>query len=216
MNEQKTKGIILTKTSFGENDLIFDLLAEDGERVSFFVRGGKKIKSKFAGVIQIGNFVKVSFNKGKNFNYPKELEIDSSKRFDFYSKKLEAMNFFADIILIAKSISKDYKTEFLYKEIANTFNSAQSGEDLLVLYNSFLNNILNELGFNTDLICSSSGKLIDEPEFYYHPETNKAFKTENKPRSLDLPYIKKDDIFIKNYLKKIFAGNISHYIRLKF
>lgn len=216
MNEQKVKGIILTKTSFGENDLIFDLLSEDGERFSFFVRSGRKIKSKFAGVIQIGNFIKILFSKGKNFNYPREIEFDASKRFDFYSKTIEGMNFFADIIQIAKSISKDFKTDHLYSAINLAFASAQSGVDLVEVYNNFLGDLLKELGFETDLVCSSSGDLIEDKEFYYHPETNKAFSKENKPRSLDLPFIQKDSIFTKNYLKKIFAANISHRIRLKF
>ena len=216
MSDLSTKGIILTKTSFGESDLIFDLLQETGERISFFVRGGKKIKSKFTGVIQIGNFIKVNYSTGKNFNYPKEMEVDSKKRFDFYSKTLEGMNFFADIILISKSISKDFESPTLYQEIATAFQSAQNGGELVKIYNNFLNKTLNELGFETELQCSMSGERIEDKEFYYHPETNKAFKKENKPKSLDLPFIQRDEVFTKNYLKKIFAGNVSHYIRLKF
>jgi len=216
MNEYKTKGLILTKTGFGENDLIFDLLSENGERVSFFVRGGRKIKSKFAGTIQIGNFVKISFSKGKNFNYPKEIAIQTNLIFDFYSKSIEGMNFFADIIQICKCISKDFNSEIIYTQTVKAFISAQLQKMLAEAYIDFLITILHDLGFNTGIVDSISGEEIREKEFYYHPETNKVFLKQNKPKSFDLPLIKKDLIFTKNYVQKIFNANINHYIRLKF
>lgn len=215
INEYKVKGLVLTKTSFGENDLIFDLLSESGERMSFFVRGGRKIKSKFLGTLQLGNFVEVTFSKGKNFNYPKEAIIINNLIFDFYSKSIEGMNFFSDIIQICKCVSSDFNSKIIYSQVVKAFVLAQQ-KKFDEAYVKFLDNILKDLGFETDIADYLNGEIIQDKEFYYHPETNKIFEKQNRPRGIDLLLIKKDLIFKKIYLQRIFSTHVNHYIRLKF
>jgi DNA repair protein RecO len=217
IKEQKAKGLVISKLNYRENDIIFDLLTEEGKRLSFFLKGGKKNKSRFANSAQIGNFIELTFSSGTNFNYPREIQIEPSKMFDFYSKSLSGLNFFSDIIKIVKVVSKDFESPLIYQETLKAFRAGNASQDNLIgIYNEFLKNMLEDTGFNTNLECSVSGETINEKEFYYHNESNKLFKKENRPRSMDLPLIEKDDIFIKNYLKNIFIENISQYVRLKF
>ncbi len=216
----KTSGVILRLVDFKESDRIFDLLNEDGEIVSFFARSARKPKSKFHGIISIGNFVNINYTKGKNLNYPTEITYDLERIFDFYKKSLDSMYFYTDILSIIRIIAKDYSSPELFQLLIEVLEKAQksplSHENFLLLYNEFLQNVLSLLGIEAELKCYISGEEINEPEFYYHLESNKVFSLDKKPRTLDLPLVKFDQFFQKNYLQRLFYGSVNTKIRLKF
>jgi DNA repair protein RecO len=216
MAELQTKGIILRKTNFGDNDLIFDVLSNDGKVSGFFARGARKIKSKFAGVIQLGHVVNITYSSGKNLQYPNEITLDRSHFFSFYSKSIAAMNFYTDLLSITRAVAKDLEDERLFETITQAYHHAEMGEDLTLLYNSFIEIILELIGVDSDLKCYYTGQIIADNEFYYHPETNRVISVEKKPKSIDLPLITRDPIFDKGYLKKLILEHINHKMVLKF
>lgn len=214
--EKKTKGIILRKTNYGEDDLIYDLLCESGELLTFFARGAKKAKSKFAGIIQIGNFIYITYTSGKNFNYPREISLDLDNIYSFYAKNLELMNYYADLINITRHISKDMESSNLFEILIQSLKTAEyEKEKILDSYNRFILNCLDEYNIDTSEIKSLIENSISDKKFYYHAESNRIFN-DDKPKYLDIPYIKYDDVFLKTYLQKMLTENISHGIRLKF
>lgn len=215
-NHLKTRGIIVRKVNYSENDIIFDVLNEDGEIIGFFGRSARKIKSRLVSVLQLGNVVNITYSVGKNLNYPSEVEIDRTNIFSFYSKSIEGMRFYSDVIKIISIISKDYHSPDIFELTIKAFQDAESGGKLTEVYNEFLSELLQILGYETEIKCFFSGEVINEKEFFYHPETNRVFSSKNKPKTLDIPQISFDQTFFKNYLQKLFMEHVRQRMKFKF
>ncbi len=213
---QKTKGIILRKTVYGENDIIFDLLNEEGKMLGFFARGAKKIKSRFSGVLQLGHVVEVAYSTGKNLQYPNEITLIKKHLYSFCSKTMQGMNFYADILSIARVVAKDLEAPELYESVVTGLDEAERGGDLLKTYNTLLENILYLIGVETELTCYYSGELISENQFYYAAEINRVISKSRKPETIDLPLVTFDPGFFKEYLKKLVYEHVQSRLKLKF
>ena len=213
---KKLRGIIIRKTNFSESDVIFDVLSESGEIVGFFARSARKIKSKLVSVLQLGNVVNITYSIGKNLNYPIEVEADRNNLFTFYAKNMDGMRFYSDILKIGGIIGKDYNSQELFELIVSAFNQAEQSGNLTEIYNDFISQLLQLLGYETEVKCFSSGEIISEKEFFYHPETNRVFSNSNKPKSLDIPQISFDQVFFKNYLQKLFIEHVRQKMKFKF
>ncbi len=215
--ECKTKGVILRIVDFKECDQIFDLYTENGELIGFFARGAHKPKSKYHGVISVGNFVDISYTSGKNLNYPREVNYDLQRIYTFHKKTLEGMYFFSDILLIIRIIAKDYNEPGIYEIFIKAFELAEKNpENFLGIYNHFLKEMLHSLGFDSSPKCFLTGEEIRDKEFYYHPESNHVFSKDHKPRTIDIPLITYDAVFEKNFLRKKFAETVNSRVILKF
>lgn len=215
MKNLQAKCIILRKTNFSEYDVIFDVLTSEGKMIGFFARGARKMKSKFSGVLQVGHVVDISYSTGKNLNYPTEISIDKENLFSFYSKSIENMNFYVDVITIVRAVAKDLEDERLFETVLTAFQKADEGEDLVEIYNQFLTEVLEIIEVDIRLKCYYSGELIKEKEFYYSPDSNRVISIDKKPNSIDLPKISFDKVFYKNYLQKLILEHVHAKIRLK-
>lgn len=65
MRNQVTTGIVLRRTDYGEADKIVLALTKTAGKVSFYVRGARKPKSKLAGGIQLFTVSEYTFMPGK-------------------------------------------------------------------------------------------------------------------------------------------------------
>jgi len=70
-----TTAIILRQINFSDSDKIFSLLTPDLGRVSAIAKGVRKIKSRKAGHLDLGNVVKVSLAEGKNIYILTQAEL---------------------------------------------------------------------------------------------------------------------------------------------
>ncbi len=210
----KIRGIVLNKFPFGEKDIIFDLLDEDGDRKTFFVRGGQNIKSRFIGYIQIGYILYIVYTKGKNFFYPKEIHLDTQNIFDFYKKSVDHLNCYLDLINIASYISRDIHLKDLYQKLVSALSSLQENSDNLdEIYNEYIEFCIKAYG-----ITLTELELIEQKGgyFYYHLGSNKIFLLEHKPVSLDVKLCTFDLKFKKFYLQQCFYNNINKNLKLRF
>ncbi|GIW57065.1 MAG: hypothetical protein KatS3mg083_010 [Candidatus Dojkabacteria bacterium] len=210
----KIHGIILKKFPFGEKDIIFDLLDEDGDRKTFFVRGGQNLKSRFVGYIQIGYVLYIVCTKGKNFFYPQEMNLDTRNIFDFYKKSIDHLHCYLDLINIAASISRDIHSKDLYQKLLSSLSSLQQDTvSLEKIYNEYIEFCIKSYGIKlTELeLIEQKGGL-----FYYHFASNKVFLHNQKPASIDVQLISFDSKFKKFYLQKCFYNYIDNHIKLKF
>ncbi|BDQ05123.1 MAG: hypothetical protein KatS3mg084_0641 [Candidatus Dojkabacteria bacterium] len=210
----KIHGIILNKVPFGEKDMIFNLLDEDGDRKAFFVRGVQNLKSKFVGYIQIGYVLHIVCTKGKNFFYPQEMHLDLGNIFDFYKKSIDHLNCYLDLVNIAASISRDIHSKDLYQKLLSSLSALQQSTDSLEkIYNDYIEFCIKSYGIKlTEL------ELIEQQGgyFYYHFASNNVFLHTHKPASIDVQLIRFDLKFKKFYLQKCFYNYIDNHIKLKF
>lgn len=217
--EFKSSGIIIRITDFKESDQIFDLFTSEGDLIGFFARSSRKPKSKLHGIISIGNFVNITYSKGKNLNYPREINYDLEKLFTFQKNTLDAMYFYSDILAVIRSVCKDIQDPSIYSLLLETFEKAQktSDQNLVEIYNDFLKKLLELLGVEANIRSFTSGtQVVNDQQFYYHAESNSVFNQSEKPATLDLPLVSYDKIFEKNYLQKLLLQTLNGRLRLKF
>lgn len=65
MNQIVTKGIVLTRTNFGEADRIITLLTPDYGKIRVMAKGVRKVKSKLAGGIELFSVSQITYIPGK-------------------------------------------------------------------------------------------------------------------------------------------------------
>lgn len=65
MKQIVTKGIVLTRTNFGEADRIITMLTPDSGKVRLMAKGVRKIKSKLAGGIELFSISQITYLPGK-------------------------------------------------------------------------------------------------------------------------------------------------------
>ena len=65
MNQLITKGIILSRTDFGEADKIITLLTPDQGKLRLMARGVRRSKSKLAGGVELFSVSDITFVKGR-------------------------------------------------------------------------------------------------------------------------------------------------------
>jgi DNA repair protein RecO (recombination protein O) len=65
MQQLTTKGIILTRTEFGEADRIITVLTPDYGKLRLMAKGVRRVKSKLAGGIELFSISDITFIKGR-------------------------------------------------------------------------------------------------------------------------------------------------------
>lgn len=65
MKSEQTRGIVLSRTDFGEADRIVTMLTPDHGKLRLMVRGARRLKSKMAGGIELFSISDISFIKGR-------------------------------------------------------------------------------------------------------------------------------------------------------
>jgi DNA repair protein RecO (recombination protein O) len=65
MNQIVTKGIVLSRTDYGEADRILTLLTPDQGKLRLMAKGVRRIKSKLAGGIELFSVTNITFVRGR-------------------------------------------------------------------------------------------------------------------------------------------------------
>jgi len=65
MNQITTKGIVLSRTDFGEADRIITLLTSDHGKLRLMAKGVRRVKSKLAGGIELFSVSDITFIRGR-------------------------------------------------------------------------------------------------------------------------------------------------------
>ena len=69
MKQIVTRGIILSRTDFGEADRILTILTHEQGKIRGIAKGVRKVKSKLAGGIELFSISQISFIQGKSDIY---------------------------------------------------------------------------------------------------------------------------------------------------
>lgn len=77
MNQVVTKGVVLTRTNFGEADRIITFLTPDHGKIRVMAKGVRKIKSKLAGGVELLSVSQITYIPGK-----KDIQTLVSTRLD--------------------------------------------------------------------------------------------------------------------------------------
>lgn len=229
MSLETKKCFVLSKVNYGDHDLIFECLTEEGEILSFFLKNAFKVKTKVSqvGVIQVGHFLDINFHRGRSFCRPREIRISQQALFDFYRKDLRLFILFTDLMKITKAIVRDFASKELFDYLYNTFANIQrlsqlnNASGLLFIYNLFLFFCLDNIGVNFHEIkgveilenIESMENMFKLKETYFYNAGQQEVVLNTKTSAQD--FIKLMNKY-KKYLQKLFSKKISDKIVLEF
>jgi len=165
MSSERTRGIVLRRTNYGEADRVLQLLTPEGRR-SVMARGVRKEKSKLAGGIELFAVSDIVINRGKG-----ELGILTSARLvQFYRHILEdydAMQFAYEAVkLVARATETVDEPEWyeVLQEVLMGLDAPSVGRQLVETW--FYLRYAALLGREFSLVNDISGTKLDPDKRY--------------------------------------------------
>lgn len=173
-------GIVLSKTLVKEQDLIVNMLHENGAKVSLYIYGGKSSKTRKSSIVEYGHVLTVKTQEKKNrsseLNIAKEYQLKwSGNNIRDNFKAFYLMSFYLEIINATVVESEDYEDDShrdFYNLLANAIYYLD--KDLDKNFNSFnhlfifMTKLIYYLGIMPDLShCMASGSDLREFENIY-------------------------------------------------
>jgi DNA repair protein RecO (recombination protein O) len=173
MNQKRftTRGVVLSRTNFGEADRILTFITPDHGKVKVIAKGSRKQKSKLAGGIEPFSISELTVLEGKG-----EIKTLMSSRlvkhFGNLTSELERLNAASSVIKTLSKYTED-DTETGYYELLSQTLGALSDTDLepektlLWFYLHFLKQGGHQPNLRTDV---GGQKLTAELRYNFDPE----------------------------------------------
>lgn len=148
----RTKGFIIKKKDFRENDEIITVYSEEFGKIDLLSRGAKKILAKLTPFLQLFNLVNLEFIEGKNFKTVTAVEninnFNEDKKNFFKLEVLEKTNQLIDQLIVAPQ-----KDEELWEFLLNFYTALEiikledkeSLEKLVIFFETKIQKILGNL-----------------------------------------------------------------------
>ncbi len=209
----KAEGIILRKIDFNEADRIITVLTKNFGKVDFFAKGGRRLKSKFCGRLELLNTVEITaFSSGKDLCYLKEINTLNSIRNAKSTDQYRLLFYFAEIT--QRLIQTNQNIEGVYQLTKETLTHLSHEHRLDVLLHTYLVKLLSKIGFLPHWnICSDCHEKLNLNQKVYLSEADGHLRCEYCANSFDT-LIKNKMVkwvnFMQNYdFNQIFKVNIS-------
>ncbi len=171
MRQIVTKGIVLSRTNFGEADRILTIITPGYGRIRAIAKGVRKVKSKLAGGIELFSVSHITFIKGKG-----EIDTLISTRLDRHFgnivSNLERTMFGYNILKLFNRIVEDNSGEEYFTLLEHTLDGLNKLELNLQLVELWLNlQLLKTMGHSPNLLTDGSGaKLTQSGKYNFDPD----------------------------------------------
>jgi len=161
---QKTKGIILRRENFLENNSRVFVYTRDFGKVSLVARGTAKLTSKLSGHIEPLNLCDIMIVKGKQHDYvgscvSENIFVEVKKNYDKIFICGAAVSLVDDII---KGQEKDERIFFMLKKFLEILNAASNDAriaNLQLVKTAFALKLITILGYEPKLNMRSLGAV---------------------------------------------------------
>jgi DNA repair protein RecO (recombination protein O) len=161
-----TKGVVLTRTDYGEADRILHFLTPDHGKISSIAKGVRKSKSKLAGGIELFSVSELSFIVGKSEIYT-IISARLDKHFDNIVKDLDRTNAGYDFIRLINKATEDNPEPAYFKLIADGFEALDDinlSPKITSLW--FKMHLIKLAGHSPNLKTDCNGDKLSEREHY--------------------------------------------------
>lgn len=161
-----TKGIVLSRTDFGEADRIVTILTPDHGKLRLMARGVRKIKSKLAGGIELFSVSDITYMRGKG-----EIgTLISARLIKYYSNivhDIDRVQLGYELIKTLHRATED-ETESEYFELLEqslaALDTAGISTELIRLW--FQAQLLRHSGHSPNLKTDTKGHTLDAKQKY--------------------------------------------------
>lgn len=198
MKQLQTKGIVLSRTDFGEADRIVTMLTPEQGKLRLMVRGVRRMKSKLAGGIELFSVSDLTYIAGKG-----EIGTLISARLDTHYgnivKDIDRVQLGYELIKITNKVTEDHPETEYFTLLEQGFNSLNHPNISLELIRSWYEcRLLAQAGHTPNLRTDTKGdKLASESKYNFDFE-EMSFATHPEGR------IKSDQI---KTLRLLFSPN---------
>lgn len=175
MNQEKTNGLVLRRTNYGEADRIVQFITPLGRR-SAMARGVRKTRSKLAGGIELLSESEIVLRRGKG-----NLDTLSSARMKRFFKNIlsdyDRMTFAYDVLrLVAKGSEQVDEPEW-YDLVIESMEGLDATSTPLVLVKAwFYINYARLGGYELSLYRDINGEKIEQDAQYRYDEAERGLQ----------------------------------------
>lgn len=170
-----TKGIVLTRTNFGEADRILTVLTPDQGKLRLMAKGVRKVKSKLAGGIELFSVSDITFLPGKGDIGT----LVSSRMLGHFSHIVEDLNrtmLGYEILKRLNKATEDATESEYFSLLSKTLKALDDGLDLGLLEIWFDAQLLSLSGRQPNLSTDVVGEKLAADKRYSFDSEAMAFK----------------------------------------
>jgi DNA repair protein RecO (recombination protein O) len=156
-----TKGIVLSRTDFGEADRIVTMLTPDKGKLRLMVKGVRKMKSKLAGGVELFSVSDITYIEGKG-----EIgTLISARLIKYYShivNDIDRVQLGYELIKTLNRATEDEPEPDYFELLQESFKSlddAKISSDLIRLW--FQSQLLRLSGHSPNLTTDTNGQKLD-------------------------------------------------------
>ena len=182
MKSEQTKGIVLSRTDYGEADRIITVITPDQGKRRLMVKGVRRMKSKMAGGIELFSVSELSYIKGKG-----DIDTMISTRLEKYYSKIvqdiDRVQLGYELIKLLNRSTEDNPEEDYFTLLETSFKSLDEPNiDTDLIRTWFQSQLLRLAGYTPKLLTDSEGQKLDAKLKYNFDYENMTFTDHSKGR----------------------------------
>lgn len=198
MNQIVTKGIVLSRTDYGEADRIVTFLTPDQGKLRLMARGVRKIKSKLAAGIELFSVSDITFIRGKG-EIGTLISARLNQNYGRVVQNIERVQLGYDLIKSLNKATEDQPEPEYFELLAQAFAALDDtaiDTELIRLW--FGAQLLRLAGHSPNLRTDAEGQKLDASKIYGFDLESMGF-TASPNGKFSADHIK--------LLRLVFAGN---------
>jgi DNA repair protein RecO (recombination protein O) len=172
MNQLATKGIILSRTDFGEADKIITLLTPDSGKLRLIAKGVRRSKSKLAGGVELFSVSDITYIKGRG-----EIgTLISARLIQHYGRIVQDVNrtmLGYELIKQLNKVTEDSPETEYFTLLEQSFESLDDATISLELIRFWFGvQLLGQAGYSPNLYTDlNDEKLVAEVSYNFNYDT---------------------------------------------
>jgi DNA repair protein RecO (recombination protein O) len=197
-----TRGIVLSRTDYGEADRILTFLTPDHGKVSAIAKGVRKQKSKLAGGIELFSVSEISYIPGKR-DISTLISTRLVTHYGQIVKDLNRTNTGYELIKIINKATEEKPEEAYFNLLKQLFEALDDHSvDLELIQAWFAAQLLRQAGHTPNLRTEQGGQKLQAGQTYDFNLDNMSFQSGETTSA--------DQI---KFLRLLFSENIPHTLQ---
>lgn len=198
MNQLQTRGIILSRTDYGEAGRIITVLTPDQGKLRLMAKGVRKPKSKLAGGIELFSVSDMTFIRGRG-EIGTLISTRLIKHYDRIVHDIERVQLGYELIKMLNKATEDEPETEYFELLEQAFKALDDPEISQTLIRAWFSaQLLRQAGHSPNLKTTASGEELKLDQKYNFDFDAMSFSPKPEGR------FKADDI---KFLRLIFSGN---------
>lgn len=166
MKQLLTRGIVLSRTDYGEADRILTLLTPDQGKLRLMARGVRKAKSRLAGGIELFSTTQLTYMKGRG-EIGTLISARLIKYYEHIVQDISRVQLGYDIIKMLNKATEDQPEPEYFTMLEQAFAALDDPDiDLTLIHLWFSAQLLRQAGHSPNLQTTASGNKLQVGHAY--------------------------------------------------